>query len=110
MNVWISARKQSFDPTTVRNGEQHSTSNREVRNSYVSSFSTFVPKCRPDVAGGTEELMACIPEKVGHSGAEGTDERVLAVAHDAWSCARDVASVEEGHDVERVTETMRVST
>ena len=33
-------------------------------------------------------------------------KRVLAVAHDT---VREVASVEEGHDFERVAETMRVN-
>ena len=33
-------------------------------------------------------------------------KRVLAVAHEA---VREVPSVEEGHDVERVAETMRVN-
>ena len=38
--------------------------------------------------------------------AEDTQKRALAVAHDA---VREVASVEEGHDVERVADTMRVN-
>ena len=45
-------------------------------------------------------------------GAEGTDERVLAVAARCVAACetREVTSVEEGHDAQRVTETMRVST
>ena len=40
-------------------------------------------------------------------GAEGTDKRVLAL-HTEMCEKGEVSSVEEGHDVERATEMMRV--
>ena len=53
-------------------------------------------------AEDTQERCRARPE----TDAVRDQQRVLAVAHDA---VREVASVEEGHDVERAAETMRVN-
>ena len=64
MSVSSSARKtELFDPTTVRNGGQRSTSKKcETRT--CCAFSTLVSKCRID---GAEDAESEIPVRAGWS-------------------------------------------
>ena len=80
----------------------------------------MMSKCRFDGAEGTEKcvfvsivwpsrrLVTCREYFPVQGGAEGTDERVLVLHAVVAECEmRQVTSVEDGHDVERVTEVTR---
>ena len=102
MNVLSLATKtELFDPTTVRNGGQRSTSNREVRNSYVLCVQYI---------GSNVDLISQKAPRICVDGVAFQGRLVCRARCVAVCEMRAVASVEEEHDVERVTETMRVST